>query len=63
MQFQQNLTHATLLHKPREVFNTHRACSTLTQAGLGLAAFECIMLALLAVSVPVMYWRRSLVHM
>lgn len=58
-QFQQNLTHAALMHKPGQAFGTHRPCNT-ASPGLGLAGFECMMLALLAVSVPVMFWRRSL---
>ena len=58
LQFKQELTHAALLHKAGEVFTTHRPCST-AQSGLSLAGFECMMLALLAVSVPVMLWRRS----
>ncbi|KAL3149679.1 hypothetical protein ABBQ38_013511 [Trebouxia sp. C0009 RCD-2024] len=57
-QFKQNLTHAALLHKAGEIFATHRPCST-AQSGLSLAGFECMMLALLALSVPVMLWRRS----
>lgn len=32
------------------------------KAGLGLAAFEFVMFALLAVSVPIMFWRRSLMQ-
>ena len=59
LQFKQNLTHAALMHKAGQSFATHRPCST-AQAGLGLAGFECIMLALLAVSVPVMFWRRGM---
>lgn len=58
VQFKQKLTHAALLHKAGEAFATHRPCST-AQSGLSLAGFECMMLALLAVSVPVMLWRRS----
>ncbi|DBA85787.1 TPA: hypothetical protein ACH3X1_005343 [Trebouxia sp. C0004] len=58
-QFQQNLTHAALMHKPGQAFGTHRPCNT-AKPGLGLAGFECMMLALLAVSFPVMLWRRSM---
>lgn len=59
LQFQQNLTQAALMHKPGQPFGTHRPCST-AKPGLGLAGFECMMLALLAVSFPVMLWRRSM---
>ena len=61
LQFKQNLTHAALMHKAGEVFATRRPCSTV-ETGLILAGFECIMLALLAVSVPVMLWRRSIMN-
>lgn len=45
-------------HSPGERFDTHAPCGAESGAGMSVAAFEWLMVALLCVSCPVMLWRR-----